>query len=217
DRREHGFVRDAVQAALDPLTESLATDGETSALTLARGRHLYAGLRGRLRDGVSIFDVLAALHPTPAVGGTPRGAAVAAIAEREPFDRGLYAGPVGWIGRDAAELAVGIRSGLVRGDGLDLFSGAGLVEGSDPAAEWAEYEHKIGDFALVLGGGGLARAPSATTSPLRRTWPTSGRGSSWRNWSATARGRSSWGRGPATPPSPSRWPSTPAIRAGRPA
>ena len=156
DRREHGYVRDHVAAVLAPLTASLDADGDASAMTLARGRHLYTGFRGTLRDGIGALDVLRALHPTPAVGGTPTGAALDAIDRLEPFDRGLYAGPVGWVGRDgagraAAEVAVGIRSGLVEGPTLSLYSGAGIVVGSDPAAEWAEIEHKIGDFARVLG------------------------------------------------------------------
>ena len=156
DRREHGFVRDRIAAALAPLTVALDVDGDASAMTLARGRHLYTGVRGTLAGGVGALDVLRALHPTPAVGGTPTDLALDAIDRLEPFDRGLYAGPVGWVGRDgagreAAEVAVGIRSGLVEGRTLSLYSGAGIVVGSDPAAEWAEIEHKIGDFARVLG------------------------------------------------------------------
>ncbi|MDT0632963.1 isochorismate synthase [Rubrivirga sp. S365] len=156
DRREHGYVRERIAAALAPLTVSLDDDGDASAMTLARGRHLYTGFRGTLADGVGALDVLRALHPTPAVGGTPTPLALDAIDRLEPFDRGLYAGPVGWVGRDgagreAAEVAVGIRSGLVEGRTLSLYSGAGIVVGSDPAAEWAEIEHKIGDFARVLG------------------------------------------------------------------
>jgi menaquinone-specific isochorismate synthase len=151
DRREHACVRDGIAAALAPLAERL--DGApASTLNHGRIRHLYAPVSGTLRPGVSHFDVLRALHPTPAVAGTPTADALAAIRAREPFDRGLYAGPVGWLGRDAAEFAVGIRSGLVRGTTLDLFSGAGIVAGSDPGAEWAEIEHKLGDFLRVLGG-----------------------------------------------------------------
>ena len=76
--------------------------------------------------------------------------ALSAIAHHEPFDRGLYAGPIGWIGRDDAEFAVGIRSGLVEGDHLHLYSGAGIVEGSDPEAEWDEIEHKLDGFSAAL-------------------------------------------------------------------
>ncbi len=156
EQREHAYVRDAIVGRLAPLTSRLDADAEASAMTLARGRHLYTGIRATLADGATALVVLRALHPTPAVGGTPRAAAEAAIARLEPFDRGLYAGPVGWIGRDAdgeeaAEFAVGIRSGLVRGDTLSLYAGAGLVAGSDADAEWAEIEHKATDFARVFG------------------------------------------------------------------
>ena len=156
DRREHAFVRDAIAAGLAPLADRVDVDAGPSAMTLARGRHLVTGVRAALADGVGALDVLGALHPTPAVGGTPTPAALDAIDRLEPFDRGLYAGVVGWVGRDAggaeaADLAVGIRSGLVDGRTLSLYSGAGVVAGSDPAAEWAEIEHKIGDFARVLG------------------------------------------------------------------
>lgn len=156
DLREHGYVREHIAAALAPLADALDVDDRASAMTLARGRHLYTGVRGTLATGVGALDVLRVLHPTPAVGGTPTPAALDAIGRLEPFDRGLYAGPVGWIGRDeagreAADVAVGIRSGLVEGRTLSLYSGAGIVAGSDPGAEWAEIEHKIGDFARVLG------------------------------------------------------------------
>jgi menaquinone-specific isochorismate synthase len=156
DRREHAYVRDAIAEALGPLAASLDADASASAMTLARGRHLYTGFRGALRPGVGPLDVLRALHPTPAVGGTPTPDALDAISRLEPFDRGLYAGPVGWVGRDAegreaADVAVGIRSGLAEGRALSLYSGAGIVPGSDPSAEWAEIEHKVGDFARVLG------------------------------------------------------------------
>ncbi len=156
DRREHAFVRNAIADALAPLTDDLRIDDQASALTLARGRHLRTGIVGTLAEGVGPLDVLRTLHPTPAVGGTPSSGAADAIDRLEPFDRGLYAGPIGWVGRDeqgelAADVAVGIRSGLVEGRTLSLYSGAGIVPGSDPGAEWAEIELKIGDFARVLG------------------------------------------------------------------
>ena len=150
DQREHAFVRDAIAGRLAPFCEALEIDGQASAMTLARKRHLRTGFRARLRGDARATDILRALHPTPAVGGTPHGAALATIDRLEPFDRGLYAGPLGWIGPGGAEIAVAIRSGLVAGRSLALYSGAGIVPGSDPDAEWAEIEHKIGDFARVL-------------------------------------------------------------------
>ena len=153
DLSEHAYVRVGIEEALGPLCEELEVERDVSEMRLARGRHLRSKVRGTLREDVTDVALLDALHPTPAVGGHPRGAALEEIRAREPFDRGLYAGPVGWIGTDASEFAVGIRSGLVRGERLALFSGAGIVEGSVPDEEWAEIEQKIGDFTRVFGLG----------------------------------------------------------------
>lgn len=158
ERREHAFVQEAIRDALEGLCASVDAPETPSDLALARGRHLHSRLTGRLRDETSPLDLLDALHPTPAVGGVPTGEALAAIRTQEPFDRGWYAGPVGWIGADAAEFAVAIRSGLVQDDRLALFSGAGIVDGSDPGREWDEIEQKIGDFASILGLDGHAAA-----------------------------------------------------------
>jgi menaquinone-specific isochorismate synthase len=149
DRREHAFVQDAIRAHLGRLCTAVE-ESAPQPMTLTRKRHLHARLRGTLRPEASAIDVLRALHPTPAVGGEPTDAALTAIRAREAFDRGWYAGPVGWLGAEDAELAVALRCGLVHGDTLRLFSGAGLVAGSDPEAEWDEIEQKLGDFAAVL-------------------------------------------------------------------
>ncbi len=168
DRREHAFVRDAIAERLAPLATSVTVDAQAGAMTLARGRHLRTGIAATLAPHATVTAVLRALHPTPAVGGTPREAARLAIAAAEPFDRGLYAGAVGWIGRDAegreaAEFAVGIRSALVRGRRVSLYSGAGIVAGSVPAEEWTEIEGKLADFARVLGT--TPRAAEASGDP----------------------------------------------------
>jgi menaquinone-specific isochorismate synthase len=151
ERREHAFVQRAIQRALETLCTSVEAADAPSELALARGRHLHAAIRGALSPDTATVDLLEALHPTPAVGGVPTDAALSAIRQQEPFDRGWYAGPVGWIGPDAADFAVAIRSGLLRPTRLALFSGAGIVDGSAPDREWAEIEQKIGDFAAVLG------------------------------------------------------------------
>lgn len=151
EQREHALVRDAIAGALAPLTVAFDADDAPEAFTLARGRHLRTPMSGRLRSGVSPLDVLEALHPTPAVGGTPTPEALAFLRTHEPFDRGRYAAPFGWISLDAAEFAVGLRCGRVDETRLALYSGAGVVEGSTPEAEWAEIEDKIADFVAVLG------------------------------------------------------------------
>ena len=153
DLSEHAYVRVGIEERLGPLCGELEVGEDVSEMRLARGRHLRSRVRGTLREGVTDADLLDALHPTPAVGGYPGDEALEEIRALEPFDRGLYAGPVGWIGAESSEFAVGIRSGLVRGRRLALFSGAGIVEGSVPDEEWAEIEQKIGDFTRVLGLG----------------------------------------------------------------
>ncbi|MCH7975671.1 MAG: isochorismate synthase [Bacteroidetes bacterium] len=151
DRREHAYVLQAICSALDPITETLVVDRQPSSFNLSKERHLRTIVKGVLDEHVTAFDLLRSLHPTPAVAGTPLPSALSAITHSELFDRGLYAGPIGWIGRDAAEFAVGIRSGLVEGAHLHLYSGAGIVEGSDPEAEWDEIEHKLDGFSAALG------------------------------------------------------------------
>jgi menaquinone-specific isochorismate synthase len=151
DKAEHDHVRVGIGQALGPLCDDLEVEGGVSEMKLASRRHLVSRVRGTLREGVTDAEVLRALHPTPAVGGYPKEEALEEIRAVESFDRGWYAGPVGWIGADGAEFAVGIRSGLLRGKRLTLFSGAGIVEGSVPEAEWAEIEQKIGDFTGMFG------------------------------------------------------------------
>ena len=151
DLSEHAYVRDSIREALGGLCEDLEVEERLSEMKLARGRHLVSGVRGTLREGVTDWDVLEAMHPTPAVGGYPKEGALAEIRSSEPFDRGWYAGPVGWISPEAAEFAVGIRSALVGGRTLRLFSGAGVVAGSLPEEEWSEIEQKIGDFTRIFG------------------------------------------------------------------
>jgi menaquinone-specific isochorismate synthase len=151
DKAEHEYVRAGIREALGPICDELEVESGVSEMKLASRRHMLSRVRGVLREGVADAEVLRALHPTPAVGGYPKEGALEEIRSAEPFDRGWYAGPVGWIGADAAEFAVGIRSGLVRGNRLALFSGNGIVEGSVPEAEWAEIEQKISDFTGMFG------------------------------------------------------------------
>lgn len=152
DRREHSLVREGIRQALEPLCVEFRMDDQPSLLKLARGQHLFSAIGGILRDGVDDAALLSVLHPTPALGGWPTEKALAQIAAMEPFDRGWYAAPVGWVASDGAEFAVAIRSGLIQPYQLSLFSGAGIVEGSTPESEWDEIENKIADFIKVLTG-----------------------------------------------------------------
>src|SRR5437763_536761 len=113
--------------------------------------HLHTPVVAHLSPGRGIADVAAALHPTPVVGGVPVGAALRFLADHEGLDRGLYAGVVGWVGEERAELAIALRSALVRGRHARIFVGAGIVDGSSPDAEWEETELKARALLDALG------------------------------------------------------------------
>lgn len=152
DRREHAFVARAIREALDGLCRSVYAASEISVLKLPKCQHLICPLEGILRENISDAAVMQALHPSPAVGGVPTDKALACIREHEPFDRGWYAGPVGWAGPESGEFAVAIRSGLVHGNTLSLYSGAGIVNGSTPEGEWSEIETKLSNALGALTG-----------------------------------------------------------------
>ena len=152
DRAEHAWVVAAIEAALAPRCRTLDVPSAPAVRTLRQILHLHTPITGELAQGAHVLELVAALHPTPAVGGTPTADAVAWIAAHEPTPRGWYASPVGWF--DAAgdgEFAVAIRSGLLAGATATLFAGAGIVAASDPAAELAETELKLRALSDVLG------------------------------------------------------------------
>jgi menaquinone-specific isochorismate synthase len=145
ERHEHQLVVDAVAEALRPLCDRLDVPETPSIVSLRNVCHLGTLVRGRLAgERPSALDLVAALHPTPAVSGTPNEEALAYLREVEGFDRGHYAGPVGWLDRHGdGAWAVGIRSAEVRGHCARLFAGVGVVADSDPATELAETQLKL--------------------------------------------------------------------------
>lgn len=151
ERREHRFVVESIRESLFKLCEDLNTSKEISVIKLHRLQHLYSNFHGTLRDNITDIEILELLHPTPAVGGYPVEEALKQISALEPFHRGWYAAPVGWIGYNSAEFAVAIRSGLIDGNKMALFSGGGIVRGSDIKSEWQEIENKIANFLNALG------------------------------------------------------------------
>lgn len=146
DIREHRFVLESILSSFRQLCSAVEASQTLSVLKLSNVQHLYSKVRGILKPGADDGRILSLLHPTPAVGGHPKSAALQEIDALEPFDRGWYAGPVGWISAGAAEFAVAIRSALIEGEQIHLFSGAGIVPGSSPEKEWQEIESKIGNF-----------------------------------------------------------------------
>ncbi|WP_374264561.1 isochorismate synthase MenF [Corallococcus sp. RDP092CA] len=152
DRREHEAVVRYILQALTPVAASVSADAQPSVLALKNVVHLRTGIRAELADGVDTARVVTALHPTPAVGGTPRERALSFLVEHESLDRGWYAGPVGWVGPGRAHLVVALRSALVRGAKARLFVGAGIVAGSSAESEWRETEMKSLAMLRALGG-----------------------------------------------------------------
>ena len=153
DRREHALVVQAIREALADWAE-VDAPAEPAVRALRHVVHLYTPFRARLREPRHVLELAARLHPTPAVGGTPREVALAWIGDREPAARGWYAAPVGWFDLEGnGELAVAIRSGVLVGNRAHLWAGAGIVAGSDPDRELAETELK---FRAMLGALGVA-------------------------------------------------------------
>jgi isochorismate synthase len=146
DGREHRIVLEEILAALQPHATGVESPASPRILSLAEVLHLWSPIRAQLRTGAGLPELVGALHPTPAVGGSPRLPAMDLIHALEGRSRGWYAGLVGWIGHDGADLAVAIRSGIVRGGRMTAYGGAGIVRGSDPAAEWDETARKAASF-----------------------------------------------------------------------
>ena len=136
---EHAIVVTMVREALKNHCVNVYVAAAPQLLKLKNVQHLQTPIAGELIPGRCILDVMADLHPTPAVGGFPRQAALAAILNTEKLDRGWYAGPLGWIGASGhGEFAVALRSGLIDGGKATLFAGCGIVSNSDPQVEFAE-------------------------------------------------------------------------------
>jgi isochorismate synthase len=152
EREEHAVVVTMLRDALRPIVERLDVAPAPGVLALRHVQHLVTPMEGILREETGILALAERLHPTPAVGGEPRDPALALIAEHEGFDRGWYAGPVGWLGADGdGELMVALRCGLVDGRRATLFAGCGIVADSDPGREWEESRMKLRPVASALG------------------------------------------------------------------
>nr|MDJ0869801.1 chorismate-binding protein [Myxococcota bacterium] len=141
----------ALRAALAPHCRSLAVPEAPRLRRLDGIQHLETPIEGRLAGRRGLLALAGDLHPTPAVGGAPRDAALGWIARAEDLDRGWYAGPVGFLDAEGGgELAVALRAALLRGETARLFAGAGIVEGSQPEAELRETRLKLGALLAPL-------------------------------------------------------------------
>ncbi len=152
DGEEHRIVVETVAATLGPVCERLTWDPEPVLLETANVWHLSTRFRGTLRDPAPhALELVSLLHPTPAVCGEPREAAMRVIRDLEPVPRGAYAGAVGWMDANGdGTWAIALRCARMRGDEARLFAGAGIVADSDPAAELEETERKFRAFLDAL-------------------------------------------------------------------
>ena len=153
EAEEHRLLVEAVVSALAPVCVGPPAAGEPDVVRFPTVAHLATRVSGVLREPApSALALAGLLHPTPAVGGLPRVEALAAIAALEEFDRGLYAGPVGWVDANGdGEWAVALRGAQLDGRRARLAAGAGIVAGSDPEAEWAETEAKLRPMLAAVG------------------------------------------------------------------
>ncbi|HET6528888.1 MAG TPA: isochorismate synthase [Balneolaceae bacterium] len=151
EQHEHNFVVKDINQRLKPFVEHFDTNQQPEIRKLANVQHLYTPIRASLKSDVDILSIVEQLHPTPAVGGYPREKAVPYIQQFEDFERGWYAGPIGWLntqGRGA--FGVAIRSGLLTKSDAHFYAGCGIVADSDPYTEWQETNLKFQPMLSAL-------------------------------------------------------------------
>ena len=150
---EHRLVIESIKRRLDSIGLINCEEGQPRLLRLANLQHIRTPLQANLPRGIHPFDALAALHPTPAMGGTPRDSALSVVRELEGSPRGWYSGVTGWLdSKGRGEFIVPMRCGKINDDTLTLYAGAGLVEGSTPKQEKIETDWKLQAMLEVITG-----------------------------------------------------------------
>ena len=141
---EQNAVVDFITNSFEGFTEKINYDKKPIIRKLSNIQHLWTPIKAKLKSDKTIFSILKQIHPTPAICGVPWSDALTFIHDTEGYNRGLYAGIIGWFNfENEGEFAVAIRSALLKGSELDAFAGCGIVEGSDPDLEFEETELKL--------------------------------------------------------------------------
>jgi|GEM_PF-883243 len=157
DRLEHDWVVEGIMESLQSLGLNPSHPGDPQVLRTARLLHLYTPISAKDQGKLSSEDLLRALHPTPAIGGQPKAAALEFLFENEHWDRGLFSAPLHFRGGGRELCLVAIRSALLTSTELHFFAGAGYVKGSTAQSEWLETERKIQVMESILFGDENAR------------------------------------------------------------
>jgi menaquinone-specific isochorismate synthase len=152
ERHEHALVVNEIQAKLTPLTRALDVPTDPQVLRLGYIQHLHTPIHGELQQASGVLPLVERLHPTPALGGSPRAAALEFIRRAEPVPRGWYAAPIGFIDAQLEGMfAVAIRSAIAQERRVWLYAGAGIVASSIPQKEWDEIGLKFKPMLNALG------------------------------------------------------------------
>lgn len=152
DRHEHALVVHSIRRRLEPFAAQLTIPPEPEIYSLSYIHHLLTPIEGRLQKEIGVLPLVEALHPTPALGGSPRDLALAFIRDAEPVPRGWYAAPIGWVDANMdGQFAVGIRSAVAQERRVWLYAGAGIVADSEPRKEWEETSLKFRPMLAALG------------------------------------------------------------------
>ncbi|ABZ74731.1 isochorismate synthase [Shewanella halifaxensis HAW-EB4] len=147
---ENQLVRQHIVDVLNPLSNYVGAEETPTVFKLSHIQHLHRSIRAELKPGVNDFQLIQALHPTPAVGGLPKESAMNFIRQQEGYVRGWYAGACGYFNKYESEFAVAIRSALIEPGRINLFAGAGIVAGSEADKEWTELENKLTTILSIL-------------------------------------------------------------------
>jgi isochorismate synthase len=163
ERREHAIVARALCESLQPVCSRLDVPDTPGLRQTANVQHLHTPVEGTTDTRRHVLELVERVHPTPATAGFPVQRSLCLIRSHEPFSRGWYAGPIGWLTAEGdGEFAVALRSALLHGDRAALYAGCGIVSGSDPAREYQESSIKLQTMLWALNA---TAGPTLASSP----------------------------------------------------